>query len=99
MAPPSKASSLARASATVAAANAQANAAAAAYQAAVVAIDTAGIGILSAGMGGQIAAGGGPNSPLKFQDGITQLTQNMGTASEVPAVVTPATVAVSSAFS
>ena len=53
------------------------------YLRSVAMISTAAIGTMTASMIQQITMGGGPNSPQKWQDGITQIQQNLQDASAV----------------
>lgn len=55
----------------------------AAYLRGVSMISSAAIGTMTAGMIQQINEGGSPNSPKKWQDAISQVQQNLITASSV----------------
>ena len=88
----------ARVAAAIALANAQVVAAGAAYVAAVTALDLGGTAALTLLAVPQVVVSGDPNSPLKFQDGIEQLTKNTAEAAKVVPKLAEAVSAVQAAF-
>lgn len=94
----SHATGVAAANGIVAAGNADALLSAATYVQSVTTVTATAQAIMAALAAAQTVAGGGPNSPNKYQDGIQAMVEIQAKTAEVTAQIAKDTAAVTAAF-